>query len=339
MEEKPKKVICATRSDVAKLAGVSETIVSYVVNDNRYVDKQKRQRVLEAIKELNYQPNSIARAMKGKNSNQIVFIADGFQNGTFGELLRHLDTYAYEQNYLLSLCANRNEDGFIRQLISRRLDGIIISSIIFSENYIQQLIDVGIPVVLLQNRDYNNVKGAGRILTGLYHGARDAVSYLYHEKGRRNILYIDRVSENNHFSTLEDYRFRGFVDEMEKLGLPWKDCIITGCTSFDEVYAKIKNYMKENPVDALFARNDNMACLGLQAVLREGKKVPEDISVMGFDSSDVSRYITPSLTTMEVEKKEVAKTALQMIAKMKETKERNLEEVTFTTKLIEREST
>ncbi|MFI3174246.1 MAG: LacI family DNA-binding transcriptional regulator [Bacillota bacterium] len=338
MGETQKKVVCATRSDVAKLAGVSETIVSYVVNDNRYVDKHKRERVLEAIKELNYQPNSIARAMKGKNSNQIVFIADGFQNGTFGEMLRHLDAYAYEKNYLLSLCANRNEDDFIRQLISRRLDGIIISSIAFSENYIQQLIDAGIPVVLLQNRDYKEVKGAGRILTGLYHGARDSVSYLY-GKGRRNILYIDRVSEHNQFSTLEDYRLRGFADQMEAFDLPWKDRIITGCASFDEVYAKIKNYMKENPIDAIFARNDNMACLGLQAVLREGKRVPEDISVMGFDSSDVSRYITPALTTMEVEKKEVAKTALEMIAKMKETKQRNLEEVQFTTKLIEREST
>ncbi|WP_409967386.1 LacI family DNA-binding transcriptional regulator [Bengtsoniella intestinalis] len=331
-------IACATRADVAKLAGVSETVVSYVINDNRYVEKTKRARVLAAIDELHYQPNSIARAMKGKGSKHIMFIADHFSNGNFGELLSKLDTYAYQEKCFLSLCTNRDDEEFIRQLISRRLDGIIISSVSFLESRIQQLIDAGIPVVLLKNRDYNNVHGAGMVSTGLYQGAGAAVQYLY-DKGRRHFLYIDRMSTRNHFSTMEDFRLRGFADKMDELGLDWKTRVITGCASSDEVVATIQSFMEHSPVDTIFARNDNMACLGLQAVVQSGRLVPQDISVMGFDSTDISRYVSPSLTTMEVEKEAVAKAAIQMLIDIREGKPLNDEGLLFPTKLIERQST
>lgn len=332
-----KNISCATRADVAKLAGVSGTVVSYVINNNRYVEKSKRARVLAAIEELQYSPNSIARAMKGKGSKHIMFIADHFSNGNFGELLGKLDEYAYKNDCFLSLCTNRDDEEFVRQLISRRLDGIIINSISFLEDRIQRLINAGIPVVLLKNRDYNNVRGAGMINTGLYQGSGAAVQYLYN-KGCRNFLYIDRISTSNHFSTMDDFRLRGFADKMDELGLEWSSRVISNCSTAEEVIATIKKYMKTNPVDTIFARNDNMACLGLQAVLQSGRRVPADVSVMGFDSTDVGRYISPALTTMEVEKDAVAKAALQMLSDMRDGKTTN-DDLIFPTKLIERKST
>lgn len=92
-------------------------------------------------------------------------------------------------------------------------------------------------------------------------------------------------------------------------------------------------------MDTIFARNDNMACLGLQAVVQSGRLVPQDISVMGFDSTDISRYVSPSLTTMEVEKEAVAKAAIQMLIDIREGKPLNDEGLLFPTKLIERQST
>ena len=85
-----------TRADVAKAAGVSETIVSYVVNNNRYVAKDKRQRVEEAIAALHYRPNNVARALKGKRSNQLLFIADQITNEYFSRIVSEMDKYAYE---------------------------------------------------------------------------------------------------------------------------------------------------------------------------------------------------------------------------------------------------
>ena len=116
-----------TRADVAKLAEVSETIVSYVVNNNRYVDKEKKKRVLAAIKELNYLPNYAARTLQGKKSNHIVFIADRIENEHFSGLVREIEKHAYKHGYMISLCANRNTDDFVQQIISRQYDGVIIS--------------------------------------------------------------------------------------------------------------------------------------------------------------------------------------------------------------------
>ncbi len=126
-----------TRKDVAKLAGVSTTIVSYVVNNNRYVEKSKKEKVLKAIKKLNYKPNSIARAMKGKNSNHIAFIVDRINSGNFSQLIDKIDEYAYQRGALVSLLSNKNTDEFMRQVITRRFDGVIISSISFSEERIR----------------------------------------------------------------------------------------------------------------------------------------------------------------------------------------------------------
>lgn len=329
--------LCATRADVAKRAGVSVTIVSYVINNNRYVEKTKRERVLKAMEELHYQPSNIARALKGKSSNQIIFITDRITNQYFGELMRRMDEHASKKGYLISLCSNRNQQDFVREIINRKFDGVIISSISFPEKFIQQLIDAGVPVILLKNRDYKNVTGAGIIETGLYKGARQCVRYLY-DKGRLHILYIDRISTHNHFSTLEDFRMRGFVDQMTECGLEHEGHIITKCTSLEEVTEKITRYMENHPVDALFGRNDRMACIGLQAVLVAGKRVPQDIAVIGFDNTDISKLTIPRLTTMEMQIDEIAKAAINMLYEMR-TQAKVPEPVGFSARLIEREST
>ena len=203
-----------TRKDVARRAGVSETIVSYVLNNNRYVEKGKRERVLQAVKELNYQPNRIARALKGKKTNHIVFIADNISTEHFSQLIDVMDYHAYSKGYLISLIANRNDDDFVSQVISRQCDGIIVSSLSIPESYLHQFVAAGLAVVVLQNRNYQDLTGAAVIHTGLYNGAREGVRFLAGQ-GRRHILYVDRFSTHGHFSGRGDYRLHGYYDEME----------------------------------------------------------------------------------------------------------------------------
>ncbi len=328
-----------TRADVAKLANVSGTIVSYVINNNRYVDKEKRKRVEEAIKALNYRPNNIARALKGKNSDHIIFIADEITNEHFSQIISEMDKYAYDRGYLISLCANRNSEEFVSQIISRQYDGIVISSISFPEAFIQQFVNANIPVVLLKNRDYDNIENVGTINTGLYNGARECVRYLI-QKGRRNILYLDRYSSHGNFSTNSDLRMRGFIDQMKESGMPLSDLnIVTGCVDEMQVIDKIQQRIKEGfLIDAIFGRNDRLACLGMQAVMQLGYGVPKDISVIGFDNSSLSKYTSPTLTTMEMQRKDIGKSAIEMLHQM--INEGTIpDSVQFATKLIEREST
>ncbi|MHB8128062.1 MAG: LacI family DNA-binding transcriptional regulator [Mobilitalea sp.] len=329
-----------TRADVAKYANVSETIVSYVINDNRYVDKDKRKRVEEAISELKYRPNNVARALKGKQSNQIIFIADQITNEYFSRIVSDMDKFAYDKGYLISLCANRNTPDFVSQVISRQFDGIIISSTSFPEEYVQQFVDANIPLVLFMNRKYHNIsQNVGVIDSGLYSGARDCVKYLI-SKGRKHILYIDRISSKGSKSTMDDLRLNGFVHQMTESGLEFtEENIIAGCYTEEqvenEIIKRIENGLK---VDGIFGRNDMLACIAMSAVKKLNLRVAEDVSVIGFDNSLISRFSNPKLTTMEMQREEISRAAMEMLQMMIEGKEGKLM-ASFKTDLIRREST
>lgn len=324
-----------TRKDVAQRAGVSETIVSYVLNNNRYVDKNKRERVLQAIKELNYHPNRIARALKGKKTNHIVFIADNISTEHFSQLIDVMDYHAYNKGYLISLISNRNNDDFVDQIISRQCDGVIISSISIPEEYIHQFVSAGLAVVVLQNRDYRDLSGVAVIQTGLYGGARDGVRFLAGQ-GRRNIVYVDRFSARGHFSSRSDYRLHGYYDEMESLSLT--PAVITGCTGPQELARAVADYCAGHPVDAILGRSDKVACIAMQAVMDQGRRVPEDIAVVGFDNSSLSQYMRPAMTSIEIQRDQIGKAAVEMLEQMLNGGGVP-EPRSFQTRLIRREST
>lgn len=328
-----------TRADVAKMAGVSETVVSYVINNNRYVAMDKRKRVEEAVRALNYRPNNIARALKGKQSNQILFIADHITNEYFVSIVSEMDKYAYNSGYLISLCANRNTEEFVSQVISRQYDGIIVSSASFPAEYVEQFTQAGIPVVVFRRlRHQKTIEQVAYLGTGLYTGARSAVSHLI-EKGCQNIVYIDRISARGHISPPDDMRFGGFVDEMEANGfLVGPENIICGCRSREELEEDVKRRLRTgSQVDGIFGRNDMIACIAMTAASQIGFKVPEEIKVIGFDDSSISRFCSPKLSTVSLRKAEIAKTAIDMLTQM--IGRSQPENVDFDTTLIERDST
>ncbi|WP_367565492.1 LacI family DNA-binding transcriptional regulator [Lacrimispora sp.] len=329
-----------TRADVAKHANVSETIVSYVINNNRYVSREKRERVEAAVRELNYRPNNVARTLKGKQSNQIIFIADQITNEYFSRIVSNMDKFAYNHGYLISLCANRNSQEFVSQVISRQYDGIIISSTSFPDEYVQQFIDANIPLVLFMNRRYHNIpNNVGIINSGLYSGARECVKHLV-AKGRRHILYIDRISSKGTKSTMDDLRLSGFVDQMHESKLEFTEKqIIAGCYSEEQVEAEIIKRIQDGlKIDGIFGRNDMLACVAMSAVKRMNLKVPEDISVIGYDNSSISRFCSPKLTTMEMQQEEISHAAIDMLQRIIDRREGDLK-ASFKTNLILREST
>ena len=331
------KIKCATRADVAREANVSETIVSYVMNNNRYVAAEKRKRVLEAAEKLNYSPNNMALALSGKDSKQLLFIVDTPESERLGSMLGSLDKYAYEKGSVVTLCACRNDESFVSRILSRRFDGIVISSKKILEKFVRRFVQAGIPTVLLLTRNYRIKTGVGKIGTGLRSGAEGCVKYFY-EMGRRNIIYLDRVSQENIFSDLSDSRLQGFAAQMEAMGFDWKDNVITGCRTDEEVEQKIAEYLKTKKVDAILGRNDRMACIGMRAVKKLGYSIPKDIVIMGFDDTSVCNYVTPSLSSVHLDNEAIAKKAIEMIYLMREGHQIK-ETVHFKYKIIEREST
>lgn len=328
-----------TRADVAKAAGVSETIVSYVINNNRYVAKDKRERVEQAIAELHYRPNNVARALKGKRSNQLLFIADQITNEYFSRIVSEMDKYAYDAGFLISLCANRNTPEFVSQVISRQYDGIIISSTSIPMEYVAHFSNAGIPVLMFEHRRHEILpERVATLASGLYSGARTGVEHLV-SRGKKNLIYIDRISRRGNVSGPTDLRLNGYLDEMRAQNLDaGVHTVISGCHSEEELANTVIRYIEgHQTVDGIIGRNDMVACIAMRAILSIGKRVPEDIGVVGFDNSSISRFCSPRLTTLEMQREEISRTVIEMMLQMMNGK--IPKPATFETKLIVREST
>ena len=328
-----------TRKDVAEYAGVSETIVSYVLNDNRYVSEEKRRRVLEAVRVLKYHPNNIARALRGKPSGHILFIADHIANEHFGLLVSKMAESAYEKGYLISLMDIHHSDDFVSRIISRQPDGVVISSTVFPAEKIRELADFNIPVVLLGSRDYEDMDPRVSVIyTGLDEGARKAVRLLA-EKGRKHIVQLDRISTRGHFGNMQDLRYRGFCEQIKQSGMEFNaHSVITGCNSEDALMQAIVDRIRSGiPMDGIVARNDAYAAIAVTAIHSCGLSVPEDISVIGFDNTRISQITSPKLTTIEIDRRSIADAIFSTLEAMIHGGE--AVRMRFDTILVEREST
>ncbi len=340
--QKPIKRV--TRKDVAEYAGVTPTIVSYVINNNRYVDAGKRERVEKALKELGYRPNSMARALKGKQSNHILFIVDDLQSEYFGKVMKHMDPWAYDNDYFISLCESRNSESFVDQIYQRYFDGVIIASGTFQQMYIQKLIDTKIPVVLLEMRTYSKLTGNYALInSGLYDGARLCCKTLI-EKGRRRILFVDSLhSLSFNKSSADDFRLRGFLDELDEHGLRDDSYyrIISNCMNEDDLYCAIKSTLEGGfCIDGVFGRTDSVAIQVMHKLIDMGYEVPKDCSVIGVNNSRISRYTYPKLATLDIDRESISHTITSILDKV--FGEGEIEEVDIrtklTTRLIKRES-
>lgn len=307
----------ATIRDVAKLAGVSVATVSAVINKNSgvRVSEELTRRVEKAIKELNYKPNRIARSLSKKENYTIGYIVPSITNFFFPQLAKAIEDIAFEKDYGVYLC---NTDGkiararyYLDSLIENRVAGIIttltweIEEIDFIENVLSQ----NIPVVGLAGARVN-----GKIDTVRpddKEGARMAVEYLL-GKGYNRIAFIGVKDSQTTVIRLSGYR-----QALLEAGLGYDEGLVGLASGFanseirDIVSKLIRNYPELN---AIFVFNDLMGTAVIDALNRAGKKIPEDIAVMGFDDS-IAAYTFPRMTTMSIPKVEMASIAMERLFK------------------------
>ncbi len=302
----------AMRKDVAELAGVSETVVSYVINQNRYVKQEKKDAVYAAMKQLNYRPNRFARALKGKNCKHIMLLIDHIGTEYYGELVSDMEKHSANMGYLLSVSVIANSEDYVNRIIAWRVDAVIISSINFSEQNIQKLIDSGVLVILMRNRKYSHVQGAVSINTGLYQATVNGVEYLINT-GCKRIAYIDRISKNGNFSDAQDFRYAGYLHTMDTAGLANNKLIISGCHNTVQFQEKMLAIMKDFNPDAFYCRNDFVATIAMNTLLVNGYKVPDDVSIIGIDDTSYSRISIPTLSSIRLKRDDIAKASIRLI--------------------------
>jgi len=290
--------------DVAQRAGVSISTVSHVVNETRHVSDELRGRVLAAIRELGYQPNTLARSLRRGKTHTIGMIIPDNANPFFAEVARGVEDTSFELGYSVILC---NSDGDLHKelmytsvLAEKRVDGIIFVAAGVSTEHIRALKAQRIPLVVV-DRDIPGV-AVDSVLTDNARGGELATRHLL-ELGHRRIGCIAGPSD----VTPSADRVAGYRQVLEEFGLPVDERLIvkgdfqyeTGCRAMHSLLTL------DNPPTAVFACNDMMAIGAIWEAFELRRHVPDEVSVVGFDDVRLASLTNPPLTTVAQPKYEM----------------------------------
>lgn len=289
----------STISDVAKLAGLSVPTVSRVINNKEYVSQKTRQKVLDAIKELNYVPSTAAQQLRGKKSKIIGVIIPHVTNPFFANLVDNLQNYLNKEDYQIMIFqsgeSKEKENKFFDLLVNKQIDGVIMCSRENNSEVIEEKLAYG-PVVLC-NEPFENSK-IPTVALNQYQGAYIGTQYLIN-KGYKNIAYCTGTTDINSEKSLP--RTKGFLTALKDAKLKLSDeNIFTEVHSIKdgkELFFKIQS-MEKKP-DAIFTGSDEVAAGFILEANRHGIKVPKDIAILGFDNQSLAELTVPDITTVE----------------------------------------
>jgi DNA-binding LacI/PurR family transcriptional regulator len=345
-----------TITDVAKLAGVSISTVSNVLNKNKFVSKDLILRVNRAVEELEYTANPIAQKMKIKNTKTIGAITSDLCGLFYPYILKGIyDAFNSRGYRLIVMDAEGVHDniGSIKKLreglislIHDRVDGIIFSSMVPEEMESGILNDVvrfsasrkttGIVCVEKDMSKY----GINSVFANSVTGAETAVTHLV-EVGCRRIAHITGPV---YFTVAQD-RIKGFKNVMRKNNLEVDDTrmIANGDYSHKSGYLAMKELLLKMPdLDGVFVANDQMSVGAMKALFEAGRRIPDDVKVIGYDDVFVSSVVEPSLSTIHVEKHLMGKMAAELCIKQIESGEdevRKPSTIELESRLVVRRST
>lgn len=277
-----------TRKDIAEYAGVSKTTVTRVINNQGSVSKENIEKVNQAIKTMDYYPNMVARGLKTKKTYQILFHAPDLLNPFFVELYTGMNEVAQQNGYHI-VVSSQDDLNVIRQ---RQYDGVILSYIPRGHRQEEYIIS-GIRVVAT-NYSICDLE-IPHVNVDIANGITQALDYLF-ECGHRQIALFT-------LPVLHDQRIIAYKEWLQKKKLPFQDNLVYtqyhGNTNYEQGYNR-GILIAENDLDAtaILAFNDAMAIGMLAAFNEKGIRVPEDISLVGFDDITQAKYTNPTLTTI-----------------------------------------
>ncbi len=304
----------ATIRDVCKLAGVSVATVSRVLNNSGYVKEETRDAIVQAMKALHYTPNTMARGLAGKSTSTVALIVPDILNPYFPELARAIEDVANQFGFNVILCNSDHDAGkeaaYIELLRSKKVDGMVIASYTIEPGHILRLIRDRIPVVAI-----DRIFGNDPILSCICknkEGARMAVRHLL-ERGCRKIAHI--AGPPSAQSAVD--RMLGFEEQCLAEGLFFPSLIQTGHFRVEDGFRAMQSLLQSHPdVDGVFAANDLMAVGALKAIWRSGRRVPEDVKVIGFDDIPLAASMIPELSSVKQPIYEMGAKAMRSLIEM-----------------------
>ncbi len=286
--------------DISKACGVSVATVSKALNDHSDISQETKKHVREVAEQLGYRPNAAAQALKTNRTNNIgVLFVDEANSGLTHDYFNHvLDSFkrkaedsGFDITFINGAKNRLNNMSYLSHAIYRGFDGVMIACVDFSDPQVGELIASNIPVVTIDHL-FNNRTA---IVSDNVKGMRDLTTYVY-EQGHRKIAYIHGME-----SAVTQSRLSSFYKTLQEHGVSVPDEYVIAAPYRDtEAAYRATNQLLDlpDPPTCIFFPDDFAAFGGINAIRQRGLRIPEDVSVVGYDGIEIARRISPILTTI-----------------------------------------
>lgn len=331
----------ATIHDVAKRAGVSVATVSRVVNGNYPVRASTREKVQEAIEALEYVPNLQARELNMRHSSSIGIVMPNFGDPFFSEALDAIEESLRDKSYsMLLACTKNNPDqemACIRELIGRNASGIIDVNP-SAENFGRNAYDAAVkrvPIVFINSRI--ELPNTSCIACDVQKGTMDALSHLLW-LGHQRILFVRGKMQS--MDLLKEDAYRALMEEAGLLNEQYILSVDGGgnAETVGDTTKSLIEHLRGSDVSAIFCCNDFIGLGALNACRKLGKRVPRDISVIGFGNLSIYQFVQPLLTTVDRNVTEIGMSSVKLLMELLEGTSEG-QRLVIGTSLVERETT
>lgn len=287
--------MAVTREDVAKLAGVSGTTVSYVLNNTKSVTPEVRQRVLAAAEQLNYHPSLLARGMATKETKHIAILVKNLQNPYYSSIHEGIQRVATQEGYIVSVLSTQNSPADnINTMLARGIDGVIVVAV-SSLRAFKDLLKPSSPIAFVGDE----------VASHFYREAVFDMVKAFHDLGHRRVAFLSGLSMDNP----SHYRYHDFMDALRTYGMDTDPDLLVdgnGITDEESGYQAADALLQRGvPFTGVFTTNDLMAMGAMKRFWRQGLRIPEDVSVCGCDGIPVTEYTTPPLATLQTHAEEL----------------------------------
>ncbi|AYE34406.1 LacI family DNA-binding transcriptional regulator [Clostridium septicum] len=324
--------------DVAREAGVSIATVSRVLNDIDVVNEDTKKKVLDAIKKLGYRPNIVARSLKTQRTKTIGILVPDISSGFYPEIVRGAEDVANIYDYNVILCNSdfdsEKEKEYLRVLKEKMVDGVIYMSSSLHDEILDIINELDLKTVLVETKDKDGTLPSVTIdnIKATY----ESTNYLFN-KGLKNIAFVGARKDS--MNAWGD-RYIGYENALNDKGLKIdEELVFTETLKVTTGYDAIESFESLNKeYDAVVCASDEIAMGVINGLRDHGKKVPEDVSVIGFNDNAVASVFYPKITTINQPSYDMGSVAMRMLIKLLAKKEVEEAQYVLDYNLVERES-
>lgn len=285
----------ASIKDIAKELGIGVSTVSMALNGNKRISEKTRKLVEDTAKKMNYVKNGIAVDLQRKSTNTILLVVEDAGRSYFSKFIGEFQKYISKYNYdlLIATTYKGNTDTALRYISEKRVDGVVVFTNTISDELLIRYSAQSFPIIAV-NRELSG-ESLYSVFIDNREGGRKMTDYLI-EQGHKKIAFI-RGSSKTRGSRL---RYEGFKDSISSYKIEDKCVLVDAKETTEEAgYSATLDLIKNKvDIDAIFYSSDDMAVGGISALNECGIRIPEDMSIVGYNNSELSKYTKPALTTV-----------------------------------------